>query len=192
MRPGETKTVRLSFSAKSPSTYPIRVNAPSLTVAPANFTADLTVEQKVDQDVQVTAPAGTPNGTYVMSVGTQLEILETVQIFVSNGIPDFTISARPLEVTVANNLFSQDVRFTVSSVNGYSGPVKITWVVDGPVSPSPDTNDFTGTVTPAAPFRFTRKMYRYATHTVAIPITFNATDVPFSQPRSVTINVKHP
>ncbi len=113
----------------------------------------------------------------------------------TTGTPTFAISAYPMEVTVANGV-SQDpatlVSFTVSSVNGFTGPIKITWITDGGVSPQPNNNDFVVNVTPSTPANFTRHFYRFTTGTEPIPITFNATDIPFTTAKDVTINVKHP
>lgn len=111
------------------------------------------------------------------------------------GEPDFAITAVPLEVTVGNGI-SQDpatrVAFTVRSINGFTGQVTITWVTDGGASPQPNDNSFFVNVAPNAPATFERHFYRYTTGNEEIPITFNATDNPFTKTRGVTINVKHP
>ncbi len=191
MQPGQTRTVTLTLNANMDGTYPIRVNAPGLTVSPTSFTVALMGGVPATQDVQITAAIGTPLDTYTMSVGDVLSVYDTLAVTVTDGNPDFAISATPLEVSIPNNVMSSDVRFTVSSVNGYTGEVKITWVADGDVSPSPSTNDFTGNVSPTTPFTFTRKMYRYATHSNDIPLVFNATDVPYTgKQKSVTINIR--
>lgn len=190
MRPGETKTVRLEFFPGEDGTHAIRANAPNLSVSPANFNVEFNGPASVVQDVEITAATSTSLGEYTLSIGTQLEVYRTVPITVTDGVPDFVITASPEVVSVPPNTMSNNVVFTVSSRNGFSGPVKVTWVADGGATPSPNDNDFTGTVTPSAPFRFTRKMYRFATHSVDIPISFNVTDVPFTKQRSVTVTVK--
>lgn len=191
MQPGQSRTVTISFSASEPGIYPVRVDIPGLTVTPTTFNVDLNGPGSATRDVVVTAAIGTSLDTYTMSVGDVLSVYGTLPITVTDGNPDFTISATPLEVTIPNNVPTTDVRFTVSSLNGYSGTVKITWVADGDVSPSPGDNDFTGTISPTTPFTFTRKMYRYATHNNDIPLVFNATDVPYTgKQKSVTINIR--
>lgn len=191
MQPGQSRTVTITFSAGEPGIYPVRVDVPGLTVSPTTFNVDLNGGGSATQDVVVSAAIGTSLDTYTMSVGDVLSVYGTLPITVTDGNPDFTLTATPLEVTIPNNVPTTDVRFTVASVNGYTGEVKITWVADGDVSPSPGTNDFTGTISPSTPFTFTRKMYRYATHNNDIPLVFNATDVPYTgKQKSVTINIK--
>jgi len=108
------------------------------------------------------------------------------------GDPTFEISATPLEVTTPTNVLSaQSVQFTVSSVNGFSGPVKITYVVDGYAAVSPSDNNFEVNVTPTTPATFSKRFYLYGTGG-QVPITFNATDIPYTTTKGVTINVKVP
>jgi hypothetical protein len=190
MVPGETKTLHLTFLPGTDGTFPIRCGLTGLTVTPPTFDITFHGKDPVTQDVVINAPLGTPSGTYDLEIGDQLDVYRTVHIVVSDGTPDFAITATPTEVSAAPNGMSEKVTFTVSSVNGFSGPVKITWVADGGASPSPNDNDFTGTVTPSTPYKFELNMYRYATYSTDIPIVFNATDIPFTKQHSVTINVK--
>lgn len=191
MRPGETKTVRVKIILTGqPGIYPIRADVPNLTVSPASFNADFSTVGEVLQDLTVTAPASVSHGSYTLEVGDSFSVFDDVEVNVNDGSPDFQIRASKNEVTIPNNTNSEDIQFEVVSLNGFSGDVKITWVSDGDVSPFPGTNDFVGNVTPSQPFVFFRKMYRYAIHNDPIPLEMNATDIPFTKFRGVTITIK--
>lgn len=191
LRPGESQDVQVMVSANMAGIYPLRVNAPGVTVSPANFTATFdTGLTPVVQVLTITAPAGNSAGNYTLEIGDVLKVYGSMAIAINDGTPDFAITASRELVSVQNNVMSDDVDFTVTSLNGYTGTIKITWVADGDVSPSPSDNDFTGTVSPTAPFKFKRKMYRYATHGDDIPLVFNATDVPYTKQRSVTVTIR--
>lgn len=111
----------------------------------------------------------------------------------STGTPDFDITATPGAVTVANGISSTPVTFNVTSLNGYAGPVKVTWAADGDVSPQPNTNDFTLSLTANGTQTFTRTFYRFTTGNEEIPCVWNVTDIPFTgKQKSTTVTVRHP
>ena len=191
MAPGETKSVDVKVRLTSngnPGIFPIRANIPGLSVTPESFMADLSVATEVTQTLQITASSET--GTYTLSVGDASSVYKTLPVTVANTEPDFMISAAPTLVSVPPNSMSENVNFTVTSINGFSGPVKVSWSTEGQVTPSPDNNDVTASISPSNPYTFTRKMYRFATHNLDIPVIFKVEDIPFTKQRSVTITVR--
>lgn len=196
LNPGETKPVTVRIRRGSDSNnipFSLRASAAGLSVTPATFVADLTDVAETTQVVQVTAPIGSA-GPYTMLIGNSITVAARLPITVAGGgggTSDFAITATPMDVYVANGGTSGDVQFTVSSVGGFTGTVMITWVVDGGAEPAPNTNNFTGTVSPTTPFTFTRRMFRSSLDGDTVPVVFSATDVPFTKQRSVTVNVHY-
>ncbi len=110
----------------------------------------------------------------------------------TGGAPSFRIVASPTQVTTANHVPSSNVTFTVTSLNGFTGQVKVSWQADSEVTPMPGDNDFIVNVQPAIPATFTRQFYRYLEDNSPAHVTFSAEDIPFTVRKGTTITINHP
>jgi hypothetical protein len=119
-------------------------------------------------------------------------VVATANIGVSTGVPTFTFSATPTVVYSANGVESNSVEFSVESINGLAGVVRITSEADGEVSEVPSIGEVLVTLQAGdPPHTFTRKYARYY-GTEPNHVTYTANHAGSGITRTVTITVRDP
>jgi hypothetical protein len=133
-----------------------------------------------------TAELGAHTVTVTNNVGVSNALTFTVTPGTSN--PDFAIVASPTDITANDTDFSAPVEFTVSSIDGFSGPVLITYNSDTGIEVDRPNNQ-TVNVPANGQVKFLVRFKTYLTQPGPAPMTFNATDDPFTKTRTATVNV---
>lgn len=200
VRQGHSNSLTVSMLPRGNTEGPISFSVSqttSFTISPSQFTANFIRNSStpIVQMINVTVGPNVQVGTYYLLHLTQgsREVGSCgITVTADTGEPTFEIIATPATVTGANHTMTPEVVFTVRSLNGFSNNVKVTWLTDGSVSPSPSTNDFVLAISPTQPRTFNRRFYRYSEGTENEYITFNVTDLSLSIQKSVTITVRHP
>lgn len=166
-----------------------------VSVSPADFSLDLAQGSTtpVTQALTVSATANAVTGPTHLEIQTaDGYVLDRSQLTVtasSGGGPYFTFTANKYEVATVPTVFSEDVTFTVNSINGFDANVKITWSTEDEATVNPSDNEFVVRPRPGFPARFVRRFYRYATHSEPVYIRFSAQDQPFTRTEEFSIKI---
>lgn len=202
MSPGQSAsfsvavTPRGNTSGATPLRAVITPAKAGVSISPTGFSLNLTQGSTtpVTQAFTVLTAANAATGPTFIEIQTASGyVLDRSSLTIAAGTggnPRFTITASKREVTVPVHTLSEDVSFTVDSVDGFTGLVNIIWATENDLACSPADNNFQLQVRPGIPGRFTRKFYRYDYSEAPNYMSFAAQNTTIGRTEQITITVR--
>lgn len=184
-------------NTSGPVTVSLETDSPSLVPTPNTFNLTMVAGSTtpVERTVVLDVAGNAGLGSYHLFADQHLTIagqaakvicgLIPLRIIDGAGSPEFTFAISKTNFVVANGVPTEDVVFTLRSVNGFDGDVSVSHSSVSETLVEPNINPYRVRVTPATPVTFVRRLYRFF-GTTPVTIIFRANSDGFTRKEITT------